>query len=837
MMRPTAVLSALALMVSLVLVPDVATATATGVPEPDDGGVGHRLASRLTGEDIAISEARFAGAAGTASRFDDVESLGLREGISLATGTADSAVTRTAGDGDLTALLRGAGIGRTTKEASVVEFDLVPTSATLAFRYAFASDEAGAAGQPDVFGLWVDGVNVATTDDGGPVTAHTMLADATPAPELGYAQVSTVRTALATVVPGESVHVKIAIADAAHATGNSAVFVEANNRTPVVGAPVLTEDFEAGMPDWEFPRQYTFETVDDGTGNTVLTTDPATPGLQRAVTGFQEWRDYTVSARVRTIEFTKSRAWVSLIGRYLDDDNYYQVQMMGNAQDTSITIRRRAEGAYAYVAQRHDWAAPVGEWTDMTMVLSGALIEFYVNGELVISGTDHVLTHGRPGIQADLGSEVQIDDFTVAPVENPAITGPPIAVAAGTYYASPTGDDDNPGTEQLPWRSVTKASQVAGPGTTVIFEDGTYDETQTTTFVNSGTASERIVLRSRNPHGAKIVYHDLPASKLSIIDRTHITIQGFEITENVPGPTTADILVEVRTGAHHVHILDNYLHGAHEEGVKGYLVEGMVVRGNLIEDMGHEGIDFVNVWNSVIENNVIRDVGRVGLLAKGGSVDITIRNNVVTALNRTMMTGAIYLGGSTDGISTKDPTLNGFEAWNMVAYNNIVHGTVIDGVPTIPYAFSFTGAKDSAIFHNVVVGARYGLFLASGGHLPTGWEWQPNNVNVTFANNIVVDVAAGYAIRTGTEHENFVHDHNLYHQTDLTPPVEPGGVYADPQFVAVGTDWHLAPTSPARDVAPCIPTFTLFDGSTINVLDDFDGELRTGTTCSLGAYR
>lgn len=831
MMRPLALLSVLTLVVLSVWATPPPSAAAAAA----DDGTAHRLASRLTAEDVAISEPQYSGDARAATRFESQAALGFQEGISLVTGTLDAPALRTSGDADLTALLREAHMARTTKEAAVLEFDLTPTGDTLAFRFAFATDEDPTNGQPDVFGLWVDGENIALTDDGDPITVTTALDDPLPAGELGFAWVSTVRTATATVEPGTTVHVKLAIADATHARGASGVFVEANNRTAVTGAPVFTEDYEAGLEEWDFPR-YAHETIDDGTGNTVLTTDTDTPGMQRSVTGSTEWTDYTVSARVRTLDFPRAGTWVSLVGRYLDDDNYYQVQMMGHADNTSITIRSRAGGANSFVAQRHDWAAPVGEWVDMKLVLSGALIEFYVDDELVITGTDHSLSHGRAGVQSDLGSDVQFDDFVVAPIENPAITGPAVAVPAGTYYASPAGDDDNPGTEQLPWQTMSKAAQTAGPGAEVVFEDGTYDETAVTTFTHSGTASERIKLRSRNLHGAKIVYQDLPTSKLSIIDRTHITIQGFEITENVPGPTTADILVEVRTGAHQVHILDNHLHGAYEEGVKGYLVEGMVVRGNLIEDMEHEGIDFVNVWDSVIENNVIRDVGRVGLLAKGGSVDITIRNNVVTAMNRLMATGGIYLGGSTDGVSTKDPTLNGFEAWNMVAYNNIIQGTEIDGVATIPNAFSFTGAKDSAVFHNVVVGARYALYMATGGHLPTGWEWNPDNVNVTFTNNIVVDVDAGYGIRAGSTPTNFVHDHNLYHDLTQPAPQEPNGIHADPQFVAIGSDWHLAAGSPARDAAPCIPTFTLFDLTTISVLDDFDGVLRSGSTCSLGVY-
>src|SRR5690606_13983117 len=60
--------------------------------------------------------------------------------------------------------------------------------------------------------------------------------------------------------------------------------------------------------------------------------------------------------------------------------------------------------------------------------------------------------------------------------------------AASTYYVSPTGDDDNPGTEALPFATVQKGLQVATNGDTIFIFNGTYDlQLLTTSITNNIT--------------------------------------------------------------------------------------------------------------------------------------------------------------------------------------------------------------------------------------------------------------------------------------------------------------------------------------------------------------
>ncbi|MEF3310060.1 right-handed parallel beta-helix repeat-containing protein [Paenibacillus sp. GYB004] len=266
-----------------------------------------------------------------------------------------------------------------------------------------------------------------------------------------------------------------------------------------------------------------------------------------------------------------------------------------------------------------------------------------------------------------------------------------------------------------------------------------------------------------------------------------------------------------------------------------------MVEGNIIYDMGHEGIDFVNVQSSTIRNNEIYDVGRVGLLAKGGSSDIEVYNNYIHNHNVNMAEGAIYMGGSTGYAWTRDPSVNGYEAWNMVAYNNVIVADTLNGLPSINNGIGFVGSKDSAAYNNIVIGTRNGIFLYSprSTQPQVGWDWDPDNLNPVFMNNIVMNVTDHAVNAAGTKQPvNMVHDYNLYvNNANLPAQQEPNGVYADPEFVNLAEgNWHLQAGSPAIGAGKAIPEFVLMDGQSIDISSDYDSNPR-GNVWDMGIYK
>jgi MYXO-CTERM domain-containing protein len=75
---------------------------------------------------------------------------------------------------------------------------------------------------------------------------------------------------------------------------------------------------------------------------------------------------------------------------------------------------------------------------------------------------------------------------------------PRTALAASTYYISPTGSDAAAGTEAAPFASWAKAQSVAMPGDTVYFRGGTYAYTDALTTCGSPTDTVNAVLLSKS---------------------------------------------------------------------------------------------------------------------------------------------------------------------------------------------------------------------------------------------------------------------------------------------------------------------------------------------------
>jgi len=178
--------------------------------------------------------------------------VGLDSGVVLSTGDANDvfndALASTSferpGDTDLSSL-----IGKDTGDAAVIEFDFIPETSAIEFKYVFASSEWNQeVAYNDVFGLFINGTNRAFLPSGNVVSVGNILTDSglpwpvnPPPPSQGYFVntvavndfsfngVSIILTCVADVTPGEVTHVKLAIADVGDYIYDSALFIEANS--------------------------------------------------------------------------------------------------------------------------------------------------------------------------------------------------------------------------------------------------------------------------------------------------------------------------------------------------------------------------------------------------------------------------------------------------------------------------------------------------------------------------------------------------------------------------------------------------------------------------------
>jgi hypothetical protein len=195
--------------------------------------------------------------------------LSIDEGIILSTGKVSDATQdnissgtstnlRQPGDSDLNSLIPG----YNTYDATVLEFDFTTSSDSAYFNYAFASEEYTEyvnSSFNDVFGFFMDGENYALipgTDEAVSINTvnHLENSDLFNNNDLYHSSANnqdfditydgftdTFTAELTNLTPGETYHLKIAIADAGDRIYDSSVFLEAgsfsSSPVPPAGAP------------------------------------------------------------------------------------------------------------------------------------------------------------------------------------------------------------------------------------------------------------------------------------------------------------------------------------------------------------------------------------------------------------------------------------------------------------------------------------------------------------------------------------------------------------------------------------------------------------------------
>jgi hypothetical protein len=234
-----------------------------------------QLAQSLVGPGVTISNVTFTGSPWAAGTFTGGTGiLGFGTGVVLSNGAVSNVIgpncstgitqsNATPGDTDLSNL-----IGQITNDASVLEFDFVPTSPTISFQYVFASDEyqdfvfdfndvfaffLGPEGSSKDIALIpgtntivsINNVNNGSTDQLNlsipPVNPQFYVNNDFQFTTTNIAPFNTemdgmtvVLTATAQVTPGQTNHIKLAVADAIDTVLDSNVFIKAGSLTSSV---------------------------------------------------------------------------------------------------------------------------------------------------------------------------------------------------------------------------------------------------------------------------------------------------------------------------------------------------------------------------------------------------------------------------------------------------------------------------------------------------------------------------------------------------------------------------------------------------------------------------
>jgi|SRR5688572_4880838 len=226
------------------------TATSSFALTVDTTATDEQLVETILGSGITFSNVVFTGAAGSVGTFaDGATSIGIDSGILLTSGSAAEAVgpndtssqttsNGLGGDNHLNSLIPG----YTTYDATTLSFDFTTDTGDLYFNYVFASEEyneyVGTAFN-DVFGFFVDGVNIAllpgTTT---PVSINNVNLGSNPGSYINndpavldtqYDGLTTVLTAVVTGLTAGVHTIKLAIADAGDTILDSGVFIQAGS--------------------------------------------------------------------------------------------------------------------------------------------------------------------------------------------------------------------------------------------------------------------------------------------------------------------------------------------------------------------------------------------------------------------------------------------------------------------------------------------------------------------------------------------------------------------------------------------------------------------------------
>src|SRR5438876_3011842 len=315
-------------------------------------------------------------------------------------------------------------------------------------------------------------------------------------------------------------------------------------------------------------------------------------------------------------------------------------------------------------------------------------------------------------------------------------------IHAADYYVSPQGSDSNPGTSAQPFRTITRAYNLATAGTTIIVLPGVYTDYTSgwgLRLGKSGTATSPITLRSQIRGGAIIDGLNGADRNAGIyLDGSYHIIDGFEIRGGPHGGITIY--------GNFNQILNNEIHhNGNPASTSPY---------------GQDGVySDQSTRNNTYIANSIHDNGRTGSNLDHG---LYLCGDNERVINNVLLRNAAY-GLHIAGYTTVS---------NMKVYNNVMAYNGKSGI-ILWMAVSGVDLKNNIIYQNGSFGFD---------------SWDAHGSGVLFERNLVFGNSLG--------DYNFINGGSDYTYTLGTT------ISSEPLFVdssSTGLDARLTAASPARN--------------------------------------
>ncbi len=360
-----------------------------------------------------------------------------------------------------------------------------------------------------------------------------------------------------------------------------------------------------------------------------------------------------------------------------------------------------------------------------------------------------------------------------------------LSSAGEIYYVSPTGSDENTGSQNHPWATVEYAARKAKPGDTILVRGGTYQEGEVwlrAKFGHGGAPGKLLTIKAYPNEIPVFVNNRRPF----IIACDYIRIEGLHFENGksigVEG-NTVQIVNNTFTGS-------GYGWAAINAGGTNILLEGNKcdINGNTVGTQGH-CYYIENGSNITIRNNVARGMTGYGIHVfdqrRSGDPpnferlirNVIIEGNVLSdSERRSGIVLAAYDHARIEGVIVK----------NNVVFNNPDSGIFIRGI-----------VSNVEIYNNTLFGNKETDLLIYGKTRDVTHVEIKNNVfDLTNSNS------NAFHVFNEEENASFVLENNLYwpkplrlHKLSDTSPV-----IGDPRFANPGEkDFHLLSGSAAID--------------------------------------
>jgi parallel beta-helix repeat protein len=272
---------------------------------------------------------------------------------------------------------------------------------------------------------------------------------------------------------------------------------------------------------------------------------------------------------------------------------------------------------------------------------------------------------------------------TPAPVASTALVLP--VVPSTALYVSPSGSDSNPGTQQLPWHTLAKATSAAPAGSTVVIEPGTYGARgQRTNWTASGTTT------------APITFIGDPAASTrptilgyNVLYGSHVRVWNLFFdgpTGSVDAPTTIDPKGEevmLWLTAPDIEVADSEVaNSLWHAGIFLTNADGDKLVGNYIHDNG----DSTDPTQANEDHGIYWDEGNGGLIA-----DNTITHNLAMGIQLYPTASNVKVEWNTIAANGKSGVIVAEASTGNTITHNIVASNAQDGIRS----FDLTGTNNT----------------------------------------------------------------------------------------------------------------------------------------------